>query len=279
MGWCALPFPFPRGRGFSRSRPGRPAASMSPTASSRDDARRRRRHPTHRDRPSPGCGPGARPQRGSPGPSRPPRHDGSRRGPFETSPPFRPLACRLAHLPPVSLATLPAHGPSAGNRWSGAPTFGATGRSPAPPSRRARSAPSVAPSAPSRYGKRGQQVRRWLERRGRRAVRPQLVREAWSTVAGAPVAWTKGSAPRWWCRAPVSVTPVSLSSPAGDCYPRMGSLASPIYRETPRASCLRSRPCVKTQRAHHSLADRVQVLVLHPWRDEHSPAALERDST
>ena len=45
----------------------------------------RRRRPA-----SPGCGPGARPQRGSPGPSRPPRHDGgSRRGPFETSPPFR----------------------------------------------------------------------------------------------------------------------------------------------------------------------------------------------
>ena len=30
----------------------------------------------------------------------------------------------------------------------------------------------AAPSAPSRCGKRGQQVRRWLERRGRRAVRP-----------------------------------------------------------------------------------------------------------
>ena len=30
-----------------------------------------------------------------------------------------------------------------------------------------------APSAPSRCGKRGQQVRRWLERRGRRAVRPR----------------------------------------------------------------------------------------------------------
>ena len=29
-----------------------------------------------------------------------------------------------------------------------------------------------APSAPSWRGKRGQQVRRWLERRGRRAVRP-----------------------------------------------------------------------------------------------------------
>ena len=30
----------------------------------------------------------------------------------------------------------------------------------------------AAPSAPSRCGKRGQEVRRWLERRGRRAVRP-----------------------------------------------------------------------------------------------------------
>ena len=30
-----------------------------------------------------------------------------------------------------------------------------------------------APSAPSWRGKRGEQVRRWLERRGRRAVRPQ----------------------------------------------------------------------------------------------------------
>ena len=49
---------------------------------------------------------------------------------------------------------------------------------------------------------------------------------------GAVPTRTKGSAPRWWCRAPVSVTPVSLSSPAGDCYPRMGSLASPTYRET-----------------------------------------------
>ena len=111
---------------------------------------------------SPGCGPGARPQRGSPGPSRPPRHDGgSRRGPFETSPPFRPLVCRLAHLPPVSLATLPAHGPSAGNRWSGAPTFGAPGRSPARP--RVAPVPRRRPHCPppSRYGKRGQQVRRW----------------------------------------------------------------------------------------------------------------------
>ena len=36
-----------------------------------------------------------------------------------------------------------------------------------------RSAMADAPSAPSRCGKRGQQVRRWLERRGRRAVRPQ----------------------------------------------------------------------------------------------------------
>ena len=42
--------------------------------------------------------------------------------------------------------------------WSGAPPHAATGAS--------------APSAPSRCGKRGQQVRRWLERRGRRAVRP-----------------------------------------------------------------------------------------------------------
>ena len=32
---------------------------------------------------------------------------------------------------------------------------------------------AAAPSAPSRCGKRGQQVRRWLERRGRRAVRPR----------------------------------------------------------------------------------------------------------
>ena len=30
-----------------------------------------------------------------------------------------------------------------------------------------------APSSPNRCGKRGQQVRRWLERRGRRAVRPR----------------------------------------------------------------------------------------------------------
>ena len=34
------------------------------------------------------------------------------------------------------------------------------------------SAVADAPSAPTRCGKRGQQVRRWLERRGRRAVRP-----------------------------------------------------------------------------------------------------------
>ena len=36
-----------------------------------------------------------------------------------------------------------------------------------------RSRVAAAPSAPSRCGKRGQQVRRWLERRGRRAVRPR----------------------------------------------------------------------------------------------------------
>ena len=41
--------------------------------------------------------------------------------------------CRPAHLPPVSLATLPARGPSAANRGSGAPTFRATGRSPVRP--------------------------------------------------------------------------------------------------------------------------------------------------
>ena len=35
-----------------------------------------------------------------------------------------------------------------------------------------RLARAAAPSAPSWRGKRGQQVRRWLERRGRRAVRP-----------------------------------------------------------------------------------------------------------
>ena len=59
-------------------------------------------------------------------------------------------------------------------------------------------------------------------------------RGGWERPPGADgPTWTKGSAPRWWCRAPVSVTPVSLSSPAGDCYPRMGSLASPIHRETP----------------------------------------------
>ena len=33
---------------------------------------------------------------------------------------------------------------------------------------------AAAPSAPNRCGKRGQQVRRWLERRGRRAVRPRI---------------------------------------------------------------------------------------------------------
>ena len=81
--------------------------------------------------------------------------------------------CRPAHLPPVSLATLPAPGPSAANPWSGAPTFGATGRSPARP----RAAPfrAVGRNRPpaAGTGKRGQQVRRSLERRGRRAVRPR----------------------------------------------------------------------------------------------------------
>ena len=46
-----------------------------------------------------------------------------------------------------------------------------------------------APSAPSWRGKRGQQVRRWLERRGRRAVRPQTrtpAREKPSTARPAP---------------------------------------------------------------------------------------------
>ena len=54
------------------------------------------------------------------------------------------------------------------------------GRSPRSPLERHHAAPScgrgrramaAAPSAPSRCGKRGQQVQRWLERRGRRAVR------------------------------------------------------------------------------------------------------------
>ena len=41
-----------------------------------------------------------------------------------------------------------------------------------PPGPRSRSTGVAAPSAPSRCGKRGQQVRRWLERHGRRAVPP-----------------------------------------------------------------------------------------------------------
>ena len=42
---------------------------------------------------------------------------------------------------------------------------------------------AVAPSAPSWRGKRGQQVRRWLERRGRRAVRPRPAQPAQSGPA------------------------------------------------------------------------------------------------
>ena len=50
-----------------------------------------------------------------------------------------------------------------------------------------------APSAPSWRGKRGQQVRRWLERRGRRAVRPP--REPGPDAAQVdriPGYWTQG---------------------------------------------------------------------------------------
>ena len=52
-----------------------------------------------------------------------------------------------------------------------------------PGRRAAERAGADAPSAPSRCGKRGQQVRKWLERRGRRAVRPR-----WSQVRiGSPI--------------------------------------------------------------------------------------------
>ena len=80
----------------------------------------------------------------------------------------------------------------------------ATGSDPAPPSpprgphadagvphatrsparRRGRALLVDAPSAPSRCGKRGQQVRRWLERRGRRAVRPPTSSTTTVTATG-----------------------------------------------------------------------------------------------
>ena len=47
------------------------------------------------------------------------------------------------------------------------------------------SAVADAPSAPSWRGKRGQQVRRWLERRGRRAVRPARARSGPGTLTAA----------------------------------------------------------------------------------------------
>ena len=53
-----------------------------------------------------------------------------------------------------------------------------------------------APSALCRCGKRGQQVRRWLERRGRRAVRPPLRASCLMTPPEGP-----GSVPRRNCRA------------------------------------------------------------------------------
>ena len=65
---------------------------------------------------------------------------------------------------------LAATGGRVDGRGGHAPTFGVT---PPPPAAAARRAMAAAPSAPSWRGKRGQQVRRWLERRGRRAVHPQ----------------------------------------------------------------------------------------------------------
>ena len=50
--------------------------------------------------------------------------------------------------------------------------------------------------------------------------------------------------------------------------PPLGSLASPIHRETLAIMHPDGR-WVKTQRVHHSSADRVQVVVEHPWRNEH----------
>ena len=160
----------------------------APVVGNRDRRHARRRLPIdtqaratpRRRRPaSPGCGPGARPQCGSPGPSRPPRHDGgSRRGPFETSPPFRrrgpPRPRWLPPGPPSAREPRHTTSPRPVRREPRVRRADLRGDRPlaSSPSSRARSAPSAAPSAPSRYGKRGQQVRRWLERRGRRAVRP-----------------------------------------------------------------------------------------------------------
>ena len=110
---------------------------------------------------------------------------GSRRGPFEDVAPIPSTrarldraGCRPAHLPPESLATLPAHGPSAANRWSGAPTFGGdrplasspSSRAPFPRRRPHRPPPAGTGSVVNRCG------------------------GGWSAVADAPSA-PKGAAP------------------------------------------------------------------------------------
>ena len=82
---------------------------------------------------------------------------------------------------------------------------------------------------------------------------------------------TKGSAPLTGLQSPRLSDPGQLVIASRGLLSPMGSLASPTHRET-IASCLRMRSWVKTQRVHHSLADRVQVVVEHPWRNEHSSA-------
>ena len=75
-----------------------------------------------------------------------------------------------------------------------------------------------------------------------------------------------------------SVPPGSLSSsPAGDCYPRMSSLASPIYREhctswviDPGRVKLEEAPqhfsaSREPQASQYSLADPVEIFLEHSW--------------
>ena len=99
--------------------------------------------------------------------------------------------------------------------------------------------------------------------------------------AGAPRMGKKRqrALPPYGCKAPDSVTPDSLSSPAGTAAPVGAVFTSPISRETlgimPHATV-----CVKTESDHHAVADRVEVRIKHPECSNlpcHSAEPLQRN--